>query len=48
MEPFAIAAFIRPFVLLVLAVCVFWPVKALMRRYMKPSKLKDLLLKEWN
>ena len=40
------AAFLRPFVLLILAVCIFWPVKAAMRRYMKDGKLKRLLLTE--
>ena len=41
----AIAAFLQPFALLFLAVFVFWPVKALVRRYMKDGKVKRLLLR---
>lgn len=46
MEPFILAILIKPFILLILAVCVFWPMKAAIRRYMKDSKLKRLLLKD--
>lgn len=45
LPPWAIAAFLQPFVLLVLSVCVFWPVKVLIRRRMKDGKLKRLLLR---
>lgn len=45
-ENFAIAIFLRPFAFLVLAVCIFWPVKHLMRKHMKDSWLKRLLLRE--
>ncbi len=38
------AILLKPFALLVLAVCVFMPVKYLIRRKMKDSKLKRLLL----
>ena len=41
----AIAAFLQPFALMFLAIFVFWPVKALIRRYMTDGKLKRLLLK---
>lgn len=47
MEPWTIAVFLRPFALLILAVCVFWPVKYLMRRHMKDGRLKTLLLREF-
>lgn len=40
------AAFLRPFAMLIVAVCLVWPVEALVRRYMKPGKLKDALLKK--
>lgn len=45
-ENFAIAIFLRPFALLILAVCIFWPVKYLMRKYMRDTWLKRLLLRE--
>lgn len=45
LPPWAIAAFLQPFVLLVLSVCVFWPIKVMIRRYMKDGRLKRLLLR---
>jgi len=38
---------LAPWMLLVILVCVGWPVKRLIERKMKDGKLKRLLLKRW-
>ena len=45
-QPFVLAIILKPFALLFLAVFVFLPVKYLMRKHMRDSRLKRLLLRE--
>jgi len=44
MEPWVLALLLKPFVLLVLAVCILIPVRVLLSRKMKDGKLKRFLL----
>lgn len=44
----ALAAFLRPFVLLILGVLILSPVRIAVQRYMKNGKLKRLLLTHVN
>ena len=44
----ALAAFLRPFVLLVLGVLILAPARIAVERYMKDGKLKRLLLTRVN
>lgn len=48
MKPWMIAALIRPFVMLVLAITVLRPARMAVEKYMKESKLKRLLLRRTN
>lgn len=41
---FALAAFLRPFVLFVLAIAVLYPARCLVSRYMRDGKCKKVLL----
>ena len=45
---FAMSVFFRPFVLLILAIAVFYPVKLAVNKWMKDGRLKRLLLREIN
>lgn len=45
---FAIAAFLRPFVLLVLALFILAPARIAVERFMKDGKIKRLLLTRVN
>ncbi len=46
--PHAVAAFLYPFVLFILAVTVLTPCRKLVERYMTDGKLKRLLLRRVN
>lgn len=48
MEPYLIAAFVRPFLLVIIAFAVLYPVRKVVERYMRDSKWKRLLLRRIN
>lgn len=43
-----IAAFLKPFILFVVAVCILYPARRLVEKRMKDGKLKQLLLRRVN
>ena len=48
MEPWAIALLLKPLVLLVLAVLVFYPAKLAVKKWLPEGKLRSLLLRRIN
>lgn len=44
MEPWLIGIIVKPIVLLVLLVAIPMPIRMAVERWMKPGKLKDILL----
>lgn len=48
MEPWQIAVFLKPFVLLILTVCILYPIRVLVQKRMPEGKLKRFLLTRIN
>lgn len=45
MDTLAISLLLKPFILLIVAVCICLPARLAVQKFMRPGKLKDFLLR---